>query len=43
MMSQKVYIWICPNHGEIEVLENLTQAYCPKCGAVMTKKGEYSE
>lgn len=38
-----MYVWICPNHGEVEVLEDLTVAYCPKCGAEMSKKSEYDE
>lgn len=42
-MMTTVYIWICPTHGEVEVLEDLKKAYCPKCGVEMTKKGEYIE
>jgi len=39
----KVYVWKCPEHGEVELLEDLEVAYCPKCGAKMEKVGEYEE
>jgi Zn-finger nucleic acid-binding protein len=39
----KVYVWVCEVHGEMELLEDLPVAHCPKCGRVMTKEGEYKE
>ena len=43
MTVTKVYVWKCPEHGEVELFEDLTIAYCPKCGKSMTKVGEYAE
>jgi len=42
-MSKKVYVWKCEVHGEMELLEEIPVAYCPKCGKQMTKIGEYTE
>lgn len=42
-MSKKIYIWECPVHGEMELTEESEEAYCPKCGAKMSRKGEYIE
>jgi hypothetical protein len=41
---QKVSVWKCPEHGEIEFLDYTEPvAYCPKCGKSMEKVGEYDE
>jgi Zn finger protein HypA/HybF involved in hydrogenase expression len=42
-VKKKVYVWRCSEHGEMELLEELTEAFCPKCGKLMTKVGEYEE
>jgi NADH pyrophosphatase NudC (nudix superfamily) len=40
----KVTVWICSEHGEIELLDwKEPLAYCPKCGKEMKKVGEYEE
>jgi len=39
----KVYVWKCSEHGEVELFEESTEAYCPKCGKPMIKVGEYDE
>ena len=41
--KKKVYLWKCETHDEVEMFEDLTEAYCPKCGKLMTKVGEYTE
>ena len=39
----KVYVWRCSEHGEMELMEDLIEAFCPKCGRRMEKVGEYEE
>ena len=39
----KITVWKCPTHGEMELMEDLAEAYCPKCGAKMEKVGGYEE
>ena len=39
----KVTVWTCPEHGEMEILEVLEKAFCPKCGKEMKKVGQYEE
>lgn len=43
MMPKKITIWECPIHGETEVMEELEEAYCPKCGKKMSRKNGYTE
>lgn len=40
---KKVYVYKCEVHGEMELQEELTEAFCPKCGKKMIKTGEYEE
>lgn len=39
----KVSVFVCPVHGEMELLKDVEKAYCPECGREMTKTGEYEE
>lgn len=39
----KVYVWKCLVHGETELFEDLTEAYCTKCGKAMERTGSYDE
>jgi rRNA maturation endonuclease Nob1 len=41
--TKKVHVWKCEVDGEFELFEDYPEAYCPKCGRAMTKKGEYTE
>jgi len=43
MSVTKVTVWICSEHGEMEILEALEKAFCPKCGKEMKRVGEYEE
>ena len=39
----KVTVWKCEEHGEVEILEDVKEAHCVKCGKKMEKVGEYEE
>ena len=40
----KVTVFICEEHGEVEVLgDTITEGYCIKCGKSMKKTGVYEE
>jgi len=40
----KVTVWFCSKcKEEHEILEDLKEAYCPKCGSKMESKGGYEE
>jgi rubrerythrin len=42
--KKKVTVWTCPEHGEYELVDHpAPQAYCPICGKLMTKGGDYEE
>jgi len=42
-MPKKISIYKCPVHGDFEFTEEVAEAHCPKCGAKMSKTGEYVE
>ena len=42
-MVKRIYVYKCEWHGEYEFTEEVEEAHCPKCGAKMTKTGEYTE
>ncbi len=39
----KITIYKCVVDGDFEFSEELKEAHCPKCGAIMTKVGEFTE
>ena len=40
----KVQVYVCEVHGEQELVDfKEPVAFCPHCGRVMSKKGEYDE
>jgi len=41
---KKISVWNCPVHGEVELIDWTEKiAYCPHCGTLMTRTGEYEE